>query len=173
MNDVKGCYNRIVHTVAILVLMSFGLNHTAARILFQVLQTAEHNIKTGYGVSKTGYGETNPPAQGSGQGNGLGPTVWALISSRMMQMMKNKGHGVNMRSSLSLAIICIVCVGFVDDTDLPMSGATVDTPGEDIQQDFQTSLDRWAGALHVTGGELDPKKSWCYFIDFQWIGTAW
>ena len=53
------------------------------------------------------------------------------------------------------------------------TGATVDTPGEDIQQDFQTSLDRWAGALHVTGGELDPKKSWCYFIDFQWTGTAW
>ena len=78
-----------------------------------------------------------------------------------------------MKSSLSLAIICIVCVGFVDDTDLPMSGATVDTPGEDIQQDFQTLLDRWTGALHVTGGELDPKKSWCYFIDFRWTGTAW
>ena len=74
MNDAKGCYNRIVHTVAILVLMSFGLNHTAARILLKVLQTAKHNIKTGYGVSKTGYGETNPPAQGSGQENGLGPT---------------------------------------------------------------------------------------------------
>ena len=58
-----------------------------------------------------------------------------------MQMMKNKGHGVNMRSSLSLAIVCIVYVGFVDDTDLPMSGSTVDTPVEDIQQDFQTLLD--------------------------------
>ena len=55
MNDAKGCYDRIVHTVAILVLMSFGLNHTVAQILFQVLQTAEHNIKTGYGVSQTGY----------------------------------------------------------------------------------------------------------------------
>ena len=136
MNDAKGCYDRIVHTVAILVLMSFGLNHTVAQILFQVLQTAEHNIKTGYGVSQTGYGETHPPAQGSGQGNGLGPTGWALISSRMMQMMKNKGHGVNMKISLSRAIICIVCVGFVDDTDLPTAEATVDTPGEDIQQKF-------------------------------------
>ena len=137
MNDAKGCYDRIVHTVAILVLMSFGLNHTAARILFQVLQRAKHNIKTEYGVSKTGYGETNPLAQGSGQGNGLGPTGWALISSRMIQMMKNKGHGVNMRSSLSLAIICIDFVGFVDNIDLPMPDATVDTPREDIQKGFQ------------------------------------
>jgi hypothetical protein len=37
MNNAKGCYDRIVHTVAILVLMSFGLNHTVAQILFQVL----------------------------------------------------------------------------------------------------------------------------------------
>ena len=78
-----------------------------------------------------------------------------------------------MKTSLSMAIICIVCVGFVDNTNLPTAGATVDTPGEDIQQEFQTSLDRWAGALHVTGGELDPKKSWCYFIDFRWTGTTW
>ena len=93
---------------------------------------AEHNIKTGYGVSQSGYGPTQPPAQGYGQGNGGGPTGWALISSRMMQMMKNKGHGVNMKTSLSLVIISIVCVGFVDDTDLPTAGATVDTTGEDI-----------------------------------------
>jgi hypothetical protein len=36
MNDVKGRFGIIVHTVAIIVLMSFGLPYNAARILFLV-----------------------------------------------------------------------------------------------------------------------------------------
>ena len=51
MNDAKGCYDRIQHVIAILVLMSFGLDYTPAKLMFQTLQEAKHCIKTGYGVS--------------------------------------------------------------------------------------------------------------------------
>ena len=54
--DAKGCFDRIVHTVAILVLMSFGLCPEHARLAFEILQLAEHCIKTGFGVSDHVYG---------------------------------------------------------------------------------------------------------------------
>ena len=50
MNNLKGNYDRIVHTVAILVLLSFGIHYDTARILLEVLQLAKHQIKTGYGA---------------------------------------------------------------------------------------------------------------------------
>ena len=41
MNDLKGCYNRIVHTVAILDLMSFGLSHTQEKVMFEMLHATQ------------------------------------------------------------------------------------------------------------------------------------
>ena len=170
MNDCHGCFDRISNTVAILVLMSFGLAHTAAKVLFEVLQHAEHRIKTGFGVSKPAYGISFPPLAGTGQGNPAGPVCWTLISSIMIKVMKKRGHYVEMRSALSLSLISIVCFAFVDDTDLPISGKTRTTTGEELQQPFQEALDAWAHLISVTGGELCPKKSWCYIIDFVWTG---
>ena len=78
MNDLKGCYDRIVHTVAILVLMAFGVEHTAASMLMETLQLAEHLIKTGFGVSEPLYGNRGlVPEQGLGQGNGNAPAYGA------------------------------------------------------------------------------------------------
>jgi hypothetical protein len=57
MNDAKGYFDRIVHTVAILVLLSFGVLYNAARILFLVLAKARHKLKQGTG-HRTGYTET-------------------------------------------------------------------------------------------------------------------
>jgi hypothetical protein len=54
MNNAKGCFDRIVHTVAILVLLIFGVPYNAARILFLVLAKARHKIKTGCGTSDWG-----------------------------------------------------------------------------------------------------------------------
>lgn len=45
MNNLKGNYNRIVHTVTILVLLSFGLHYESAQFLTEVLQVAKHCIK--------------------------------------------------------------------------------------------------------------------------------
>ena len=55
MNDLKGCYDRVVHTVAILVLLAFGLNYTTAKLMMEVLQVAEHSIKqvSGYHNPRT------------------------------------------------------------------------------------------------------------------------
>ena len=72
MNDVRGCYNRIVHSTTILVPMSFGVAGEIARAMFKVLQEAEHHMKTGFRRSERAYRNKPVPQQGSGQGNGIG-----------------------------------------------------------------------------------------------------
>ena len=66
-----------------------------------------------------------------------------------------------------MTLVSVVCFAFVDDTDLPMSTPTRTATGEELQPLFQAELDCWSGILTVTGGELDPKKLWCYIIDFE------
>ena len=173
MNDAKGCYDRIHHVVAILVLMSFGLLWLPAKILFEALQLAEHRIKTAYGVSEHVYGNSIIPEMGTGQGNSIGPTTYTLISCIMIRIMKKRGHGVDMMSSLSLSLISIACFAYVDDTDLPVSGQHRTTTGEQLKVPFQNALTAWSKLLCATGGELAGKKSWCYIIDFKWDGNNW
>ena len=83
MNDTKGCYNRIDHIFAVLVLMYYGIAWSIARNCFQVLQQGRHRIKTGFGLLKPVYGNKDPqkPIAGIGQGNGMDPSLWYLISS--------------------------------------------------------------------------------------------
>ena len=145
-----------------------------AQILFEALQLAEHCIKTGFGVSEPAYGpEDDMPLMGVGQGNGLGGCVWTLISSKLIEVMKKRGHGVKFRSSLSLTLITIAAFAYVDDTDLPMMAPNVNDTGEDIREAFQNQLDDWSKLLVASGGELDPNKSNCYIIDFEWNGNNW
>jgi hypothetical protein len=172
MNDAKGCFDRINHTFAILVLMSFGVSAVLTRSLFETLQTADHHIKTGYGRSNKAYGNHNEPEphQGIGQGNGLGPPLWALLSSILIKNMKRHNQGVKLRSALTLSLVSIVCFAFVDDTDLVISGRFRHSTGEESCEELQSALDRWSRSLIASGGALCPLKSFCYLIDFHWNG---
>ena len=87
--------------------------------------------------------------------------------------MNKHGHGVNMKTSLSAAIISIVYFSFVDDTDLSMAAKEKNATGEELTPMFQEALDWWAGVLRATGGELALEKSWCYIINFEWNGNNW
>ena len=118
--------------------MSFGLCLSHARLAFEILQVAEHRIKTGFGVSEHVYGieDDGEPLQECGQGNGLRPTRWTLISSKMIEVMRKRGHGVDLQSSLSLSLISVVCFPFVDNTDLLMSSPTRTTTGVELQELF-------------------------------------
>ena len=103
--DAKGCYDAISHPVAVLTLMSFGVPQRVCKVLFSTLQKAKHHIKTGFGRSEAVYGDEKVPIMGIGQGNGLGPTLWCLISTILFRMMQTAGHGVSLISALSLSII--------------------------------------------------------------------
>ena len=89
------------------------------------------------------YGGIDDDLNGSGQGNGLGPALWAVISSCLIELMSREGHGVTWQSALSLTVTALVCFAFVDDTDLAVAAPSVDSTGEELVASAQKALDTW------------------------------
>ena len=138
MNDTRGYYDRIVHSIVILLLMSLEVWGQIVRALFKVLQEVDYHIKSGFGRSSRVYGNGTIPHQGtcSGQENSLGPTLWKLIATKLIMMMLVKKHGFQLLSATSLTLISLVCFVFVDNTNLPVT-AEHHSVGEDIAPLFQ------------------------------------
>jgi hypothetical protein len=84
VNDMKGCYDRIVHSVASICMQRLGVNIKTLQSMFFTLQHLEHDICTAYGESEKSFqaSEIHTTAiQGIGQGNGADPQIWAAIST--------------------------------------------------------------------------------------------
>jgi hypothetical protein len=172
-NDAKSCYDRIVHNVAALALLRQGAPRSAVHCMFLTLQKARHKIRTAYGVSTQSYGNLDPPIQGYGQGNGCGPTGWAVISTPIINMMRTAGFGLQIVMCLSAIVIAFLCYAFVDDTDLLHTGNSVNTTGEEVLRDMRRFVNHWEGGLRATGGALRVDKSCWYLIDFRWVNNTW
>ena len=159
MNNAKGCFNCIQHTFAVLVLMYYGVKWSVATTLFNVLQKAKHKIKTGYGVSDPVYGDEETAISGISQGNGLGPTLWALISSITFKMCKARGHGKNMTIAILKQEISFMGFAFVDDTDLVAGAKDINIPGATMIARFQAMMTCWNGGIRASGGLIAPEKT--------------
>jgi hypothetical protein len=59
--------------------------------MFNTLQEMTHYVRTVYGDSQINFHSKDPtqetPIQGVGQGNGAGPTIWAVVSSPVLDML--------------------------------------------------------------------------------------
>jgi hypothetical protein len=118
-NNAMQCYDRIVHNVAMLAMLSRGADPVALRSLFETLQNAEHSIMTGYGTSKSAtYGGKSRatmgllPIMGILQGNDMGPFVWAIISSVLLHVMMGQGYaGLILTGVLTGLVLRVVVLG--------------------------------------------------------------
>ena len=173
-NDAKSCYDRIVHNVAALAMRRQGAPKNAVNSLLLTLQKATHRIRTAFGISTKSYcSNWRFKLHGLGQGNGVAPTGWGVISTPLINMMKTAGFGLQLTTCLSAALIAFVCYAFVDDTDIVHTGSTVDTPGSNILHEMQKFVEHWEGGLRATGGALRVDKSVWYLIDFKWHNNKW
>ena len=84
--------------------------------------------------------------------------TWALISSKMFQVMKTAGHGLKAVTAISRKSVSLVGFAFVDDTDIIDGAEDVNTSGERILARFQSAMDRWCGVLRATGGLIAPEN---------------
>jgi hypothetical protein len=76
-NDVKSCYDRIVHAIASILMQQQNVPASACMCVFTMLHKLYHTVRTIYGDSKSGYGGTlwAVPYSGVGQGNGADPVI--------------------------------------------------------------------------------------------------
>ena len=101
--------------------------------MFSTLQNLEHTIRTAYGDSNQSYGgnvwvvplpgmamgnKNEGPQSGIGQGNGAGPTGWAVISTPMLDIMWKQGHCTMFKAFISDSKIKFVGFAFVNNKDL-------------------------------------------------------
>jgi hypothetical protein len=72
-NDAKICYDRIVHSIASILIQQQNVPASACICVFTTRQNLHHTVMTIYGDSKSGYGGTlwAVPYAGVGQVNGV------------------------------------------------------------------------------------------------------
>jgi hypothetical protein len=105
---------------------------------------------------------------GIGQGNGVAPTGWAVISTPVLEAMWKEGCMTVFKALISEDEIKFVGFAFVDDTDLLQTGNTMVDTFEDVAKYMQEGLDLWEGLIKAMGGALVPEKSYWYLLDFKW-----
>jgi hypothetical protein len=64
INDMKGCYDRIVHSVAAICMKQLGIQDKPLRMIFYTLQQLKHFVCTAYGLSSKFFraNQVNPTA---------------------------------------------------------------------------------------------------------------
>jgi hypothetical protein len=173
-NDAKSCYDLIGHTQASMAMQRNGVAKSVVDCLFTTLQHATHQVRTGYGDSAVYYGGYCwlVPLHGIGQGNGAGPAIWAVVSTPLLNILRKKGYGCEIRDPISGKRYKFAGYAFVDDTDLVQS-----SPGQHdiktITRDMQKSLDTWEASSKATCGAIVPEKTFWYLIDFKWEAGEW
>jgi hypothetical protein len=173
-NDAKSCFDRVVHNIASLAMRCMGVMVNPIKSMFATLQAASHKIPTAFRVSNKTYGSgRDPPFQGLGQGNGAGPSGWAVISTPLINMMRKAGFGFSLPTALTMSAVNFVCYAFVDDAVVVDTAKDVDTTGDTVRQEMQQAIDHWEGGLKAMDGTLVPEKSYWYLIDFVWTGDRW
>ena len=120
--------------------MYYGVKWSIVTTLFKVLQKVKHQIKTGYGVFDPVYGDKQTAISSIGQGNGLGPSLWALISSIIFKVCKASGYGMNLTTAILKQEISFMGFAFVDDADLVAGAEDVNTPRATMIARFQAMM---------------------------------
>jgi hypothetical protein len=135
--------------------------------MFESIQKLEHHVRTIYGESHDKFVQHDPiPLQGVGQGNGVGPQIWALVSTPVLNMLRAYDLGATFQAAMSQTTTKLVGFAFVDDTDLITSGPNMSV--DEVLLRIQKSLTAWEGGIRATGGAIEPLKSHWYLIDFDW-----
>jgi Reverse transcriptase (RNA-dependent DNA polymerase) len=175
-NDAKGCYDRIAHSIAALCMRRMGVPKEPIISMFSTLQNMKHYVRTAFGDSTKHFqaARVHPVAiQGIGQGNGAGPQIWAVVSTAILNCLREAGAGATFLTPLTQEELKFVGYAFVDDTDLLITGDNEAHGGDWTINAMQHSLKEWEGALRATGGALEPAKTFWYSVDFKWTNGEW
>ena len=104
--NLRSGYDLVMHAAAAMSMQWQGALDPPMVSMFSTLQGMEHSVRTAFGDSQWMFGgcgaavRGNMPPQGFGQGNGVAPGGWVVISSPILEELQQTGHG----ASLPLAV---------------------------------------------------------------------
>ena len=88
--------------------------------------------------------------QGLCQGSGAAPAGWAVISIKIINAHKRKGHGVHFICPISRMEGHLAAILFVDDTDLIHIDTNQDQSVHEAHAAMQESIGNWGRLLIAT-----------------------
>ena len=173
-NDAKACYDRILHFAAYVSLRKAGLKREAVISMLEPIRKLKHFIRTAYGDSNTAYGgdEWERDPSGICQGNGAGPAIWALVSSPLLDVLRESGYGAKLHAAIGKTYLHLSGFAFVDDADTIQTGNLGETTTTVLNK-AQKELDLWEECIRATGGGLEGEKSDFAVINFTWKSGTW
>ena len=128
--------------------------------MFTCLQKLRHFVRTVYGDSSRSFSGDlwAVPLHGVGQGNGVAPAIWAVVSTPLLNIVCTNGFGVVFQAALLHNTLHFAGYTFVDDTDLCHTQPHLTSIPTLVHQ-AQEFVDLWEAALWSTGGALVHKKA--------------
>jgi len=165
--DAANCYDRVVHKYVAFVCKKWGIQNSVIKALLQPLQQAKHYTRTAYGDSDSYF--TGMNLQGVGQGNTGAAPFWTCVSTSMIEILKDSGYNAIFISAISLDVIKLALIAFVDDSELFLT-----IPSNDVTELIQLAdrtLNTWREALQVTGGAMRAKKCGWTLISYDATGN--
>lgn len=171
-NDAKACYDRIVMALASQRCEQIGIPHDACQLLENFLDSAHYHISTTLGVSEQSYRSTTVwKLHGPGQGNQCSPAIWAVVSTLILNTMKSKFPGTTFSDPQSTQIINHHMQAFVDDSSIWVNDFKASIKGtcddNHLLLELQSATQWWEKLLVETGGMLELRKCFYYFIKWQ------
>lgn len=126
-------------------------------------------LRTAFGDSDLTFtgAYSNLPFQGILQGNGAGPAVWLAISTFLLRTLYEQGHFTKVVTPISLVVINLAGLIFVDDTNLILFERQGES-SRSLTNRLQAAVDAWQGALHASGGALKPSKCKWSLLNYSW-----
>ena len=136
--DLVSCYDRTAHPVASLAMRATGVPSGPVVGMFATIQDLEHHIQMFFGDSEISFHSNDPnckePISGTGQGNGAGPTMWAVVSIAALKMLRQKGCICQFESAITGEEVSFVGFAFVDDMDKSVSSPLQQGTDEELEQ---------------------------------------
>jgi hypothetical protein len=158
-NDAKSCFDRVVHSIAMLAYRRLGIPTPPVLCMLETIQHMKHHICTNFGDSvftMTSSGSLIP-YQGILQGNG----------APLLDMPCTAGNGGHFVSPIIKEYSHTVGFAFVDDTELIHVDMRHTETEQIAMNKMQKTIDRWEGGLKTSRGTIVNSKSWVYPIIFD------
>jgi len=171
-NDAKGCFDRIIPSLAVLNCRRYGAPKEGCETLSNIWNHLEHKIKTAYGISVSSYSAL--PADyhaGAGQGSCLAPLIWNTLSTQILSIVEEVPHMVTLHHVENYQPVKTQSEAYVDDTSFMINAHDLITEDLDIQehtlaQRLAKISQRAERTLFATGGALELSK--CCWYALMW-----
>lgn len=168
--DLGNCYDAVAHAIASIALQAFKVPLATVVLSLSVLQTMTFFLRTGYGVSQTGYGGTpEDPTFGLGQGNGMAPAGFSCISSLMDGTYCRLGHAASFSGAWTGLVFILAAIIYVDDTDLLLIAQNRDQTMDEFFDQTQAAVTDWGHIVLSIGGYLKAAKCFWYMMSWKWV----